>query len=479
MTNLFFQRDRASLSFLVICVFILLVFLTGGGSRADIQSLIFLRPLSVLVCTYGLWGLTWHHIRQYAFTFSFAAALFVLVGLHLVPLPPIIWELLPGRELISEIDRTASLGDVWRPISMIPSGTWNALFSLFVPLAVLIVGAQLSREQRFQLLPFLISCGVVSGIIGLLQTISAPDSLLYLYEVTNYGTAVGLFANRNHQAMLLGCLFPLLAIYALPTIGNTFQTQMRLWTSIAIGIFIVPLILVTGSRGGLFLGIIGIMVIPFLYYSPKRNDTKSRKTLSRYLKLAVFGILILSLVLLTIIFSRAEAFDRLVALDKIDEDRLQIWPVIAKISWKYFPVGSGVGSFVEIYQIDEPLALATTEYTNHAHNDWLEIYMTSGLLGLALAASAIAGWFRTSFAAWKFPRARTREISFARLGSIIILIIALGSIGDYPSRVPSIMCLIVVAALWLEGGVKNAQRQAWSEAETKSYGSLADTPLSR
>ena len=190
-----------------LVVFLILTFLTGGGSRADIQSLIILRPAAVIFCGVGLWSLKWAHVKANRFFFGMTAAIFALVIGHLIPLPPSIWGSLPGRELISEIDKAAELGEVWRPVSMVPSATWNAFYSLFVPLAVLSLGVQLSREERFKLLPIVIGLGLISGLVGLLQVIGDPSGPLYLYMVTNNGSAAGLFANRNHQAILLAMLF--------------------------------------------------------------------------------------------------------------------------------------------------------------------------------------------------------------------------------------------------------------------------------
>ena len=184
------QKYSISWPFWGLCAFLVLVFASGGGARADIHSLMVLRPVAAMLCAFGVWRLSRGHIQQYRFLFIFAALLFGLIGLQLIPLPPAFWGALPGREIVTEIDRVAGLGNVWRPISMVPSGTWNALFSLLIPLAVLLLGVQLTRDQRFQLLPVLLILGLSSGAIGLLQVTSAADSPLYFYEITNNGWAV-------------------------------------------------------------------------------------------------------------------------------------------------------------------------------------------------------------------------------------------------------------------------------------------------
>ena len=473
MPKIFFEKRKIPSPFWVLCAFLILVFLTGGSSAHEVQSLIILRPAAALVCVYGLWGLRREHIRQYRFLFGFATALFGLVGLHLMPLPPMIWGALPGRELISEIDRVAGFGGLWRPISIVPWATWNALFSLLVPLAVLLLGVQITREQRFQLLPVILCLGLVSGLLGLLQVIGPADGPLYFYKVTNTGAAVGLYANRNHQAVLLASMFTLLAVYACTGIKSVEQARIRLWVAVAAGVVLIPLVLVTGSRAGLITGAIALLILPMLYHKPEIAVPKKRKFPKKHIRLLIFGFAIIGIGLLTILFARAQAFDRLMAPDQTGDERVTLWAQSAQMAWKYFPIGSGIGSFVEAYQIDESFESLTDTYANHAHNDWLEVYVTGGLIGLVMLGIAVIAWMRIAFAIWKSPRRHTRDDIFVRLGSIIFLIMAIASIGDYPLRVPSIACFMAVAALWLQGGDKRAN----AKLESKSDGNLADTPL--
>ena len=38
---------------------------------------------------------------------------------------------------------------------------------------------------------------------------------------------------------------------------------------------------------------------------------------------------------------------------------------------------------------------------------------------------------------------------FARLGSVIILMLSIASLGDYPLRTPSLSGLLVLATIWM------------------------------
>jgi O-antigen ligase len=432
-----------------LVAFLVLTFLTGGGSRADIQSLVFLRPAAVIFCGIALWNLKWEDVKAYKFLLGMAAALFALVGSHLIPLPPSIWGALPGREIITEIDQVAELGDVWRPITMVPASGWNAFYSLFVPLAVLLLGVQLTREQRFKLLPWVFGLGLFSGLIGLLQSIGDPQGPLYFYNVTNNGSAVGLFSNRNHQAIFLAMLFPMLAVYACAGVRTEEQAKVRGYVALAAGAVLVPLLLVTGSRAGLIAGVIGLASTALLYRKPAITVPKKRKGNKLDLRWLLGGFAVLCLGALTFLMSRAEAFKRIAAPDQAEDVRFQAWGPIAEIAWKYFPFGSGIGSFIEVFQIDEPYELLKPTYLNHAHNDWLEVYMTAGLPGLLLMAIAIYAILRAAWVLFRTERGEGRDVPFARLGAVMITIFALGSIGDYPLRTPSLACVFAIAALWL------------------------------
>jgi len=427
-----------------------IAFLTGGGARPDIQSLMMLRPLAVLLCGYACWTLTGEQIRKYRVLFAFMLAIFVLVGAQLVPLPPSFWRNMPGREIVTEIDGLAGLGDVWRPMSLTPGATWNAFYSLFVPLAALLLMVQLRRSERGQLLPILIGVGLLSALMGVFQVIGGDDSSFYFYQITNSGSAVGLFANRNHAAVFLACMFPMLAVFASTNARTIEQARFRTWAAVVACLFIVPLILVTGSRGGLLTGLVGLVSIPLLYHQPVVANPPKRKA-ARFNPVYLVGTLgTVCLGLLTILLARAQAFDRLLAFDQKEEARFLMWRPIAAMAYKYFPFGSGFGSFEQVYQLDEPSAQLRTTYVNHAHNDVLEVYLTGGAGAVALLALGVALWAYSSWSVWTDRRkANSSGIDYARLGSVLLLILGLASVADYPLRVPSIACFAIVAAIWL------------------------------
>lgn len=445
---------RENIPFVALLVFFLLTLLIGGGSRSDIQSLVLLRPMAVLACALAILTLRREHLQARKALLALAAATFLLVGAQLIPLPPEIWSQLPGRELVRRIDVAAGLDDIWRPLTLSPTGTRNALFSLFVPLAVLLLGIQLSRTQLTRIALAVLAIGLLSGILGLLQSIGPTQGPLYFYRITNYGAAVGLFSNRNHQAMFLATLFPLLALYASQAARSPDHARFKLWVALAAGLFLVPLLLVTGSRAGLVLGVMAIIASLKLYSPPPVSGVDRRRHKPRSSGLLWLGIGggVVALGLLGTLMSRAEALQR-IANDDVGEDlRFQVWGPIAELTGRNFPAGAGFGSFPYIYQVQESYELLIPNYLNHAHNDWLEVALEGGLPGLTLAALAGILFVVAAFRLFRDRQMPAADRQLALTGALIIVIFAAGSVVDYPLRTPSIACVAILAALWMTNG---------------------------
>ena len=104
--------------------------MAGGASHADVMGQVVTRSAAWLTLVIAiLCGLKPDIIKTGAAAWLLLAAL-LLVLLQLVPLPPAVWTLLPGRGPFLE----SALGaPPWRPWAIVPWATMNAAFSLIVP----------------------------------------------------------------------------------------------------------------------------------------------------------------------------------------------------------------------------------------------------------------------------------------------------------------------------------------------------------
>ena len=450
-------NTKPSVQYWVLALFLLALFVTGGAARTDVQSIVILRPLSIVVCAMTLMALRREHLKGQGWLLASAGATFLMMMLHLIPLPPAIWQSLAGRQELVDVGEIGGLPDTWRPLTLAPMSGWDSLVSLIAPLAVILLGLQLSREDLFRLLPLVVGLATLSGLLGLLQVIGDPRGPLYFYEITNNGSAVGLFANRNHAATLLAWLFPMLAIFASAAKGEPETGRMRRLIAPAIAIVAVPLILVTGSRSGLVSAIIGLATAFILYRQQADARIKRGGKPYQFKTFAVLGVIgIVSVGFLTYFLSRAEAIERLFVKASGGDNRTDFWAVSNDLLSKYFSWGSGSGSFRDAYRVLEPARLLDPTYLNQAHNDWIETAVTFGIPGIIILLIMLIGFSRLSYRVWRGADGTRRAVQFGRLASVMIAMIAIASAADYPLRTPTMMGVFAVCVLWLaQAGQKN------------------------
>ena len=321
---------------------------------------------------------------------------------------------------------------------MVPIETMNALYALAIPFAVIGLCAQLSdRDHTFILIALIILISL-SGALGLLQATGVD---IRLYKISSENP--GLLANRNHQGILLATLFPMLA--AVSWLGGAWRMPRNLVSIVAgaLAVIALPLVVVTGSRAGLVASLIAVvLLVPFIVL-PAVEGGRKKGVLSTVSQLGIGAGVMGGLIWLTVAASRDVALTRLQSAG--DEPRYPLWKSVADMLPTYMPWGSGIGSYVDVYQILEPSDLLQATYSNHAHNDWLEIALTAGVPGLLIVGWAIALFW---FAAWGAFRARGASGVFARLGVGLILLIAIASTVDYPARTPIVASVLAIAAVW-------------------------------
>ena len=457
-------------AFALLVIVLVGCFVLGGSARGDVASLIVLRPVVAVALTGGLLCLDAQDIRANRVLLAFSAAIAALPLLFLIPLPPEIWTRLPGRELVAEIDRAAGLGSLWRPLTLAPDATWNAFYAGLVFLTVVVLGVHLREGQRQLLLTAILALGGCSIAVGLLQAAGSPESPLYFYQVTNNGAQVGLFANRNHHALLVAMMLPMLWVVAVQLLRGGPRQRVLGLAAIASGVALLPLLLLIGSRGGLLCGAAALLSLPFLVGAGPPRPRHAATTVAERLRhraplLAAGGLATVGgvVLLLTVSWGQGFALDRLLSQAIAEDMRWRMLPTVAGMAVRYWPVGSGVGTFEKAFKVSEPDALLGPEYVNHAHNDWLELLVTTGVFGLVMLAIAAFALVAQGRRAWSGPGPTGNEVRRARLGIVLIGLAAFASLGDYPLRVPSLAAVFAVAVIW--AGCPFALRGPMTEPE--------------
>lgn len=460
--------------------FVVIAALMGGGSRYDVASVPFLRAFSIFVA-FVLIALTplqaWRTIRV---PLALLVALGVWMGVQLVPLPPEVWSSLPLRSEIFAIDQLLGAPDRWRPISMSPSLTVGSLLSLCVPIAALLVAAAQPAAERARLWWAIWAFGAASVVFGLLQIMGGPRSLFYLYRITNDLSPVGLFANRNHHALLLS--LSILAAGWLISREVVRRNRRPLLIPALISSIAVFLLftLIIGSRMGLLCGVASTILVYLCVrrsydFQPKPiNQSRGRHgghvqpfgPAGRAQRIALNVLpfaLIIGLAAVFYYSGRDNSVSRLFDGDGVEEVRVATLGTVTSLAEQQWQFGTGFGSFARVYQVIEPDALLQEAYLNHAHNDWFELMIEGGLPAVLIYLWG-AAWIALQLGViWRArplpPRGEMIETAMlaASFGVLIV-----GSAFDYPLRTPSIMMvmafLVVILARHRDGILNSPSR---------------------
>lgn len=437
---------RPSLSFVLLCLLFGIIWIAGGASRADALGQVVVRGsawgLLIVAILFGA-PLSLARVRP---VLILLLAAVMLALLQLVPLPPAIWQSLPGRAILTQAAALSGQEQPWRPWSIVPGATLNAASSLIIPLATLLFAAGLKDAER-QWLPGLLLCLVTAAtLMGLLQFSGVGFNNPFINDVP--GDVSGPFANRNHFALFLafGCM--------LAPIWAFLEGRHVHWRGpVALGLVLLfaLMILASGSRAGMLLGVLA------LAFGLSMVQQGIRKALSRYprwvfpaLVAGIAGVIAI-FVLISFAANRAVSIERVMALDAGQDLRGRALPVVLEMILVYFPAGSGLGGFDPVFRIHEPFDFLSLLYFNHAHNDFLEIVLDTGIFGLLMLVAALLWWAWASMRAWRAGSGTRYAVP--KLGSAMLLLVMIASIFDYPARTPIIMATIVVAGMWLSDGL--------------------------
>ena len=428
-------------------LFVGVVALTGGSSRFDVATQPVVRLAAILLIAALSLRMPERSADAYRPALWFLAALAGLIAIQLIPLPPGLWAALPGHGQYLAAAVAAGEPQPWRPINLVPDRGWNALFALLPAAATIMAARRLRMRDQGPILLTLLVIVIASAVIGLAQVSAGMDDTLRFYAAPPTGSAVGLFANRNHQALLLACGLPMLALWADRTRTDRVRGRFKALLAALCAAFLLLMIPTTGSRAGLLLAVVALPIASVMAWPTMKT---ALETLSPRRRRAVaWGGMLLSavLILAALTFSRDEAIHRLFATDPAEEARVKLLrPLLAMIG-DFFPTGSGFGSFDPVYRGYESFQNLSVTFMNQAHDDYLQVMMEGGLPALILLLLFVGWWAWTSFGLWR-PRSGESG-GLGRLGSAILLLIMLASVADYPVRTPLMMVIAAQSAAWM------------------------------
>lgn len=361
-----------------------------------------------------------------------ALAFFCMMPLiQVIPLPPSIWQALPGRSLPQATLEVVDLAHNWQPITLAFGATFRTfLVSLWLA-AFLLTLLRLSTEELQRLFRLILILGLLNVAIGFVQIVSGGSALQF-YPSRQSMFLSGLFANKNHTGLFIAITF--LAGY-IALYGRDGATRRGLSIVVPVGLLCFAALLATFSRAGIVFGGLAIGFLAVLTFGARVR--RGRRRLTLWLAIAAAALLVL-------IGSTDLATRSLTRFEGVDSDlRWSIWQWSWPLVLTYFPIGSGIGSFTAIFPAAEQLAWVKPTYVNHVHNDFIEQLIEAGVAAPTfwlLIVASVAGPLRC---AWK---TRTRQSGrLAVIGAAMLMLIAMHSTVDYPLRRPAISAVAMLA----------------------------------
>lgn len=352
------------------------------------------------------------------------------VLLQLVPLPPGLWTQLPGHEPLADGFRALGGEIPALPLSLAPFQTTMAVFSLIPPIATFLAIRSLAPEPRW--LAIAIVAGTILAIVfGALQVAGGRNSWAYLFRSTNSG-AVGFFANQNHMATLLLASIPMGAALLGQSKSDRRSAAGRYGIGAALFVLLVVAIGLNGSLAAM------LLALPVLLASVTLLPAAAAW---RRFALPIGALALAAGIVFLATRPVAPVADSASANAESIASRSDIWSRTGQAIAGSFPVGTGLGSFEQVYRHYEDPAAVTTEYVNHAHNDYLELVLELGIAGIILILLFLGWWALAASRIW------TSQLStpFARAATIASAAILAHSIVDFPLRTATIACILAAA----------------------------------
>ena len=400
----------------------------GGGSPSPMTELIV--ELAALVAIIA-WVWLAAKDRRYSVAeidrpLYIMAALFVAIPvLQLIPLPPAIWHNLPGREI--EVQALALVGrsSSWMPLSESPPRTIASALSLIPPVAMLFMVSRLGERDRLRLIGLLAALGLLAAVVGVFQLASGSASWFRFYAITNYGFAVGFQANHNADADVLLMAAMGLVAWAMGN-GGIGKSRQFMIVIAALLVFLTLSIVLTGSRTGVALIVVAMVtsVAMVIRWTVIRNW---RQVAAVALSVAAVSA---SLYLLS---NNAQVQRTLDRFDKGDAVRPEIWKDTVYAVGQHWPAGSGIGTFQPIFVAAERLEFVRSDFSNRAHNDYLEFLLEAGIIApMILFMISVFFVLRVRCMLIFKENGKQRIIGILVFGSFLVIL--LHSLVDYPER---------------------------------------------
>ena len=356
-------------------------------------------------------------------------------------------------------------GELWQAVSADPYQTrrWALkLLALTLALAMLLRHTRDERRLR-ALVAAVLAAGVASALFGLFrQTTQRGQGFLFLSALAP-GEGYAQFVNRNHFAFLAEMALGL----ALGVVVGGGASRERKLVYLALSLPLWAALVLANSRGGLF-AMLGLSLFLASAWGAGARAGAGRPLGSRPARAALLCGLLLFALIGTVwmggdpLVTRLETVPGEVRGDvgsREGSSRAEIWRATWSLVKDHPLAGVGFGGYwAAIPQYHEASGEATPQ---EAHNDYLELLASGGLLGLLPAVWFLAAFARRARRAWGDSPGYRRAACLGALAGLSG--VALHSLVDFGLHVTAnalAAAALVVVATADVGGPASAGRKS-------------------
>jgi O-antigen ligase len=328
---------------------------------------------------------------------------------------------------------------------------WGAYVLLFF----LALQSFRTEKQLKQFVWFLVVFGFVVSLFGIIQHFTFNGKLYWFVTLTSPARPFGPFVDSDHFAGFVELIAPLgLAVLLFRAYRREQLPLLLLFTIVPIGALIL-----STSRGG----IIGLFLeIALLVYLARAHQIGKKQLLGATALALVAGTFIVWL-------GMSEAIERFEQLTHggITKD---LRASMYHDSWKIFVdhrwVGTGLGTLIAVYPHYATFFNGLT--VDHAHNDYLELLVDTGLVGGFCGLAFISLLFWRGFANIRFAETRfSRAIVAGSLAACAGMLIH--SLVDFNLHIPSNALIFVLLAAMATTEAREPQHNRCDLTATRGY----------
>lgn len=302
-----------------------------------------------------------------------------------------------------------------------------------------------NRQRARLFVTLLLGLITVEALYSLVSLTQFGDTLLFFEKQAYQGFATGTFINRNSFATFLASGLAIGTVLLVTMVGNGRRMTVSQRISRISGLtgsmlIIAAALLATGSRMGLFVGVVSV-ITPVAISAVLQRGQRRVRTL-----LLLLGIGAVALTLLFTFFG--ESLLRRVIFDSAEDGRHDLYPQVWQMLFARPWTGYGAGSFASVYPAFQQLMGQGDFLYDKAHSTYLALWFELGFVFGSIPLVIIAAFIVRAVRSLSQPE----DVLGGLVALSVTAVFAVHSIVDFSAEMQAnAFVLLLALALGIAG----------------------------